>query len=69
MVKKFKIKKGDEVIVIAGRAKGRAGTISKVITDKDRIIVKGVNLVQRRVKPSPEAPEGMLEKEASIHVF
>ena len=66
--KKFRLQKGDEVVVIAGRSKGRAGKIKKMLTAKDRVLVEGVNMVQRRVKPNSFAPEGIIEKEASIHI-
>jgi len=61
-----KIRKGDEVVVIAGRDKGRRGTVTKVLGD--RLIVEGVNLVKRHTKPNPQrnVQGGIIEKEASI---
>jgi len=63
-----KLKAGDEVIVIAGRDKGKTGKIEKVVSD--RLIVKGVNLVKRHTKPNPQAekPGGIIEKEAAIAI-
>jgi len=68
-----KLRSGDEVIVIAGRDKGKTGKIEKVIADPkkgDRLIVKGINLVKRHTKPNPQAekPGGIIEKEAAIAV-
>ncbi len=68
MANKFKVKKGDEVIVIAGKDKGKKGTILKVITDDRRVIVSGVNKVKRHTKPSRTGAGGIVEKEASLHV-
>ena len=68
-MKKFKLKTGDEVIVIAGKDKGRKGRILKIIKAKDRVIVEGVNIIKKHVKPSTENPQGGIEeKEAPIHV-
>ena len=62
-----KLNKGDEVIVIAGKDKGKTGKI-KLIKD-DRVIVEGVNLVKKHTKANPNAnqPGGILEKEMSLH--
>ena len=68
-MKKFKIKTGDEVVVLAGKDKGQKGRILKIIKSKDRVIVEGVNVVKKHVKPSTENPQGGIEeKEAAIHV-
>ncbi len=66
---KMKFKKGDEVIVIAGKDKGKVGTISKVSPSTNRVLVTGVNLVKRAVKPNPQTGEegGIVAKEAPIH--
>ena len=65
----LKIKRDDEVIVIAGRDKGKRGKVLKVLAD-DRLVVGGVNLVKRHTKPNPMAgvPGGIIEKEAPLHV-
>ncbi|RMG29846.1 MAG: 50S ribosomal protein L24 [Gammaproteobacteria bacterium] len=64
-----KIRKGDEVVVIAGKDKGKRGSVLKVLPD-DRVIVENVNIVKRHTKPNPAAnlPGGIIEKEAPIHV-
>ncbi len=63
-----KIRKGDEVIVIAGRDKGKRGTVSKVVSD-DQLLVEGVNVVKRHTRPNPSkgTTGGILEKELPIH--
>ena len=68
MKTKFKVKKGDEVIVIAGKEKGKKGKITQVITDTSRVVVEGVNKVKRHTKPSRTGAGGVVEKEASLHV-
>jgi len=68
MAKKFKVKKGDEVIVIAGKEKGKKGKIVKVITEDSRVVVGGINMVKRNTKPSRTGAGGIVEKEASLHV-
>lgn len=62
-----KIKKDDEVIVIAGKDKGKRGAVTRVTND-GRLLVSGVNLVKRHTKGNPQAgqPGGILEKEAAI---
>lgn len=63
-----KIRKGDEVIVIAGRDKGKRGTVTKIISD-EQLLVEGVNLVKRHTRPNPSkgTTGGILEKEMPIH--
>ncbi len=64
-----KIKKGDTVVILTGKDKGRKGEVSKVVTETDRVVVKGVNMVQRHTRPSQGNPNGgIVNKEASIHV-
>lgn len=62
-----KIKRDDEVIVIAGRDKGKRGKVVRVLAD--RVIVAGINLIKKHQKPNPQAgvAGGIIEKEASIH--
>ena len=64
-----KIKGNDEVIVIAGRDKGKRGKVARIL-DNDLLIVSGINMVKKHVKPNPQAqqPGGIIEKEASIAV-
>ena len=61
-----KIRKGDEVVVIAGRDKGRRGTVVKML--EDRVVVENVNMVKRHTKPNPQrnVQGGIVEKETSI---
>ncbi|WP_460018532.1 50S ribosomal protein L24 [Magnetospira thiophila] len=63
-----KMKKGDRVVVLAGRDKGKTGEILKVITDDSRVIVQGVNMIKRHTRPTQYSQGGIVEKEASIHV-
>mgnify|MGYP002673315606 CR=1 FL=1 len=68
-MKKFHVKKGDTVFVNAGNDKGKTGKVLEVITDKDRVVVEGVNMVSRHTKPSAQAPQGgIIKKEAGIHI-
>ena len=62
-----RIKKGDQVIVIAGADKGKKGTVSRVAGDK--LYVENINMVKRHTKPNPQAgqPGGIVEREAAIH--
>ena len=64
-----KIRKGDEIAVLAGRDKGKRGAVLRVL-DNDRVIVEGVHIVKRHTKPNPQAniPGGIIEKEAPIHI-
>jgi large subunit ribosomal protein L24 len=64
-----RIRKGDQVIVIAGRDKGRQGTVLRVLRD-DRVVVENVNLVKRHQKPNPAKgiQGGIVQKEAPLHV-
>ncbi|WP_158971315.1 50S ribosomal protein L24 [Paraglaciecola sp. L3A3] len=65
-----KIRRDDEIIVLAGKDKGKQGKVLKVIPGTDRLIVEGVNLIKKHQKPNPQAgvAGGIIEKEASIHV-
>jgi large subunit ribosomal protein L24 len=66
---KLKIKSGDTVKVIAGDHKGSEGKVLKVLIDKNKAIVEGVNLVKKHMKPSAQSPQGgIVEKEAAIHI-
>lgn len=64
-----KIKRDDEVIVIAGKDKGKRGTIKRVLNN-DRYVVSGVNMIKRHTRPNPynNQPGGIIEREAPIHV-
>ena len=68
-MKKFKIKTGDTVKVIAGDHRGSEGKVLQIIKDKDRVLVEGVNLVSKHTKPSAQSPQGgIVKKEASLHI-
>ncbi len=63
-----KIKKGDKVVVMAGRDKGKTGEVRQVMPDEGRAIVAGVNMVRRHTKPSAQTEGGILSKESPIHL-
>ena len=65
---KFKIKKGDEVIVLAGKDKGKKGKIVKVLPKINKAIVSDVNKVKKHQKPGNNEPGGIVEKEMPIHI-
>lgn len=66
---KLKIKTGDTVRVIAGDHKGTEGKVIKVLLDKNKAIVEGVNMVKKHMKPSAQSPQGgIVEKEAFIQI-
>ncbi len=68
-MKKFKIKSGDTVKVITGDHKGSKGKVIKIIRDKDRVLVEGINLVSKHTKPSTKNPQGgIIKKEAPLHI-
>lgn len=61
-----KIKKGDKVVVLAGRDKGKAGEVLRVLPKDGRAVVRGVNLVKRHTKQSAQSEGGIISKEATI---
>ncbi|HUC63536.1 MAG TPA: 50S ribosomal protein L24 [Alphaproteobacteria bacterium] len=61
-----KIKKGDQVIVLTGRDKGKRGEVLRVMLEEGRVLVQGVNMVKRHTAPSAKAAGGIVEKEAPI---
>jgi large subunit ribosomal protein L24 len=64
-----KIRKGDRVVVLAGKDKGRQGAVLKVLPKEERVVVEGLNIVQRHTKPSQGDPQGGIKnKEAPLHV-
>jgi large subunit ribosomal protein L24 len=66
---KMKLKKGDQVVVIAGKDKGKTGTVSKVTPSTNKVIIAGLNIIKKATKPNPQTGEGggIIEKEAPIH--
>jgi len=63
-----KIRKGDRVVVLTGRSKGRRGEVLKVLPKDDRALVQGVNMVKRHTRPTQQVAGGIIEKEAPIHL-
>ena len=68
MPRKLRIKKGDEVIVLTGREKGKKGSVLKVFLKKERVLVQGVNTAKRHTRPSATGAGGIIDKEMPIHV-
>lgn len=63
-----RIKKGDDVIVITGREKGKKGSVLRVERKQDRVLVQGVNMIKRHTRPSATGAGGIVEKEATLHI-
>ena len=63
-----KIKKGDTVVVLSGKDKGRSGTVLEMVTKSDRVLVQGINMVKRHTKQSQTSEGGIIAKEAAIHI-
>jgi large subunit ribosomal protein L24 len=64
-----KIKKGDRVVLLAGKDKGRTGNVTRVMPKDSRVLISGLNMVQRHTRPSQSDPQGGIKhKEASVHV-
>ncbi len=65
---KLKIKKGDRVVVLAGRDKGKRGEVLQVVPSENRVLVQGINVVRRHQKQSAQQEGGIVSKEAPIHL-
>jgi large subunit ribosomal protein L24 len=66
---KFHVKKGDEVVVLAGKEKGKRGKIIAVMSGSQRVIVEGVQLIKRHTRKSQQHPQGaIVEREGTIHI-
>ena len=65
-----KIKRNDQVLVIAGKDKGKKGRVLRVVTDKNRVLVEGVGLIKKHVKPNPQrnVQGGIVQQEAPVHI-
>ena len=64
-----KIKKGDRVVVLTGKDKGRQGAVLRVLPKEDRVVVEGLNMVQRHTRPTQSDPQGGIKnKEAALHI-
>ena len=68
MNRKFKLKKGDDVIVIAGKDKGKTGKITKILPSKEKAIVANINKVKKNQKPDNNQAGGIVEKEMPLHI-
>ncbi|HUX78601.1 MAG TPA: 50S ribosomal protein L24 [Alphaproteobacteria bacterium] len=68
MAQQFRVRKGDKVIVISGKDKGKAGEVLKVIRQDNRLLVQGINLVKKHQKQTMAQAGGIIQKEASIHI-
>jgi large subunit ribosomal protein L24 len=67
-MRKLKIKKGDTVVVISGREKGKRGEVLRVVPAESRVVVQGVNVARRHTRPRMGDPGGIIEKELAIHI-
>ena len=66
---KFHVKKGDQVTVIAGKEKGKSGKIIHVMTDKQRVVIEGLQMIKKHTRKSQQNPNGaIIEREGSIHI-
>ena len=63
-----RIKKGDNVVVLTGKDKGRTGTVLEMVNKSDRVLVQGINMVKRHTKQSQTSEGGIVAKEAAIHI-
>ena len=68
MAVKLKIKKGDKVVVTAGRDKGKSGEVVAVFPTENRALVQGVNMVKRHQKQTPQSEGGIINRESKIHI-
>ncbi|MEC7361038.1 MAG: 50S ribosomal protein L24 [Pseudomonadota bacterium] len=68
MAQKFKIKKGDQVVVNTVRDKGRRGEVIEVQRTENRVLVQGCNIVKRHTRPTQTNPGGIINKEAPLHI-
>jgi large subunit ribosomal protein L24 len=63
-----KIRKGDKVLVLAGRDKGKSGEVIEIRPDEGRALVRGVNMVRKHQRQTPQSQGGIISKEATIHI-
>ena len=68
MVEKLRIKKGDPVIVLTGRDRGKTGEVTRVLSKKNKVLVQGVSVIKRHTAPSANNPGGIIEKEIPIDI-
>ena len=62
-----RLQKGDQVVVVRGNHKGQQGKVVRVLAERDRVVIEGVNLVKRHVKATPERGGGIISVEAPLH--
>ncbi len=68
-MRRFHVKKGDEVVVIAGAEKGKRGRVISVVAKKERVIVEGARMIKKHMRKSQQNPQGsIIEREGTIHV-
>lgn len=68
-MQRFHVKKGDQVVVIAGTERGKRGKIISVLTGKQRVIVEGVKMIKKHVRKNQQNPQGaIIEREGTIHI-
>ena len=68
-MRRFHVKKGDEVVVLAGTERGKRGKVITILTDKQRVIVEGVKMIKKHQRKSNQHPQGaIIEREGSIHI-
>jgi large subunit ribosomal protein L24 len=65
---KFRIRKDDTVVVLAGKDRGKTGRVVRIIADRNRVVVEGVNMVKRHVRGTAEQPGRIEDREASLHI-
>ncbi len=69
VMRRFHVKKGDEVVVLAGTERGKRGKVITILTDKQRVIVEGVQMIKKHQRKSNQHPQGaIIEREGSIHI-
>ena len=68
MTEKLRLKKGDEVVVLTGRDRGKTGEVVKIVIKKNQVIVQGVSVVKRHTAPSASNPGGIIDKEMPIDI-
>ena len=68
-MQKYHVKRGEEVVILAGTEKGKRGKVISILAKKDRVIVEGINMIKRHTRKSQEHPQGaIVEREGSIHL-
>jgi len=67
--RKLHVRTGDQVLILAGKDRGKKGKVLQVIAKTDRVLVEGVNLIKKAMRPTEDSPEGgIIEKEAALHI-